>query len=77
MYISSQKLKSGYGKNQDEASRIYGPCLICKKEIINAGIREVRMREEGVGDKTFTLEDLKKLLREEEEKLRRDYRQSK
>ena len=47
-----------------------GPCIICKKEIINAGIHVVFMREDGVGDTKYTSEDIKNLLSAEENRWR-------
>ena len=70
MYLSSERLKGQYREGTDETRKMYGPCTICKKEIINAGIVAVHMKEEGVGVKTYTVEDLKQLLREEEQRLR-------
>ena len=66
MYISSEKIKGAYN-NRDEERRIYGPCIICKKEIINAGLKAVHMREEGIGGKDYDLEEIMKLLAQEEE----------
>lgn len=48
--------------------------MICKKEIINAGLKSVHMRERGIGDQTYTLDDIEKLLHEEEEKLRKNFK---
>lgn len=76
MYISSEKLEGAYDDG-DEKDRIYGPCIICKKEIINAGLTAVHMREEGVGEKTYTLEQVKEMLVQEEEKWREKYGQGK
>ncbi len=45
--------------------------MICKKEIINAGLTLVHMREDGVANKSYTLEEIKKLLAQEEEEWRR------
>lgn len=70
MYISSEKLKGAYS-NEDEEEKIYGPCIICKKEIINAGLTKVYMREEGVGEKSYTLARIKELLAQEEEEWRK------
>ena len=70
MYISSQKLKGAYA-NGDEKDKIYGPCIICKKEIINAGLTKVHMREEGVGEENYTVKQIAQLLAEEEEKWRK------
>ena len=67
MYIHSERIKGAYNGKRKRSSRIYGPCTICKKEIINSGLTAVHMREEGIGDETFTIEDLRRMLVEEEE----------
>jgi deoxycytidylate deaminase len=72
MYISSEKIEGAYS-NGDDNDKIYGPCIICKKEIINAGLTAVRMREEGIGEKSYTLEQIKELLKEEEEEWKKKY----
>lgn len=66
IYISSERMKGAYS-NGEEIDKIYGPCMICKKEIINAGLTAIHMKEEGVGEKSYTLDDIKKLLAQEEE----------
>lgn len=71
MYISSERTQGGYRNSSEGRSKIYGPCMICKKEIINAGMERVHMREEGIGTITCTVEELKEILRLEEEELRR------
>jgi len=76
MYISSEKFKDAYN-NGNERDKIYGPCIICKKEIINAGLTAVYMREEGVGEKSYTLAQIKELLAQEEEEWRKKYRRAK
>lgn len=79
MYISSEKIKGGYG-NGDQSVKIYGPCIICKKEIINAGLTAVHMREEGVGEKKvriYTIEEIIQLLAQEEEEWRKRFREGK
>ena len=58
MYISSKKLKNAYGP-EDEIKKIYAPCIICKKEIINAGLTTVYMREEGVGERKYCIDKIK------------------
>ena len=63
MYIASERTRG-------RVDKIYGPCMICKKEIINAGLKAVHMKEEGVGNRTYTVEELRRLLKEEEEELR-------
>lgn len=77
MYISSERIQGQYDERRGETNKIYGPCMICKKEIINAGLKAVHMREEGIGTKTYTVKDLKQMLRKEEEELRREFKASK
>jgi dCMP deaminase len=76
MYISSEKLEGTYRKEDLEKPKIYGPCMICKKEIINTGLNAVHMREEGVGDKTYTIDELKAMLDGEEKRLAEEYRRT-
>ena len=77
IYISSEKIKSGYSQRSKQRRKIYGPCMICKKEIINAGLKAVHMREEGVGVRIHTLEQIKKLLQKEQEALKSYFKHSK
>ena len=77
MYISSEKSESAYAPRASRKRKIYGPCLICKKEIINVGIKAVHMREEGVGTRTYKVGKIKQMLREEEHKLKRSSKRSK
>jgi dCMP deaminase len=74
MYISSEKLEGVYRKEDLEKPKVYGPCMICKKEIINAGIRVVHMREEGVGARSLTIDELKDMLDGEEKQLADEFR---
>ena len=69
MYISSERIKGGYSNNE-EKDKIYGPCIICKKEIINAGLTVVNMREESIGEVSYSLAEIKKLLAQEEKDLK-------
>ena len=71
MYISSERNKDAYDASRGENDRIYGPCMICKKLIINAGITRVHMRERGVGVKSYDVAELKELLDQEEEEIKR------
>jgi len=71
MYISSERIKGAYDASRGEHDKIYGPCMICKKQIINAGLTRVHMREKGVGTKTYTAAELRELLAQEEEQIRR------
>jgi len=72
MYISSERNKDLY-RNENEKDKIYAPCIICKKEIINVGLTEVHMREEGVGDRSYCIRKIKELLEQEEVERREDY----
>lgn len=74
MYLSSERIKGQYNAKRGETRKMYGPCMICTKMIINAGLAAVHMKEEGVGVKTYTLEDLKQMLKGEEEKLKRGFK---
>ena len=65
MYISSEKFEDTY-PDDDDKTKTYGPCIICKKEIINAGLKAVYMREENVGEKCFTVEQITDMLIKEE-----------
>jgi dCMP deaminase len=66
MYISSQRIEGQYDVKSGETRKIYGPCIICAKMILNSGLQAVHMKEEGVGVKTYRMEDLKLILREHE-----------
>ncbi len=70
MYIYSDKMRIMYNK-RDEINTIYGPCMICKKQIINAGLSKVHMKEEGVGTKSFTLKQIKEILNQEEKEIKK------
>lgn len=74
MYIYSERIREGYEDPEKKKKKIYGPCMICKKEIVNAGLISVQMREEGVGDDIYTLEKIIKMLQEEEDELRENHR---
>ncbi len=73
LYIYSERIKGQYSEKSGEMSKIYGPCIICAKMIVNTGLEAVHMTEEGVGTKTYKLEDLKRVLREEEQALKRRF----
>ena len=70
MYISSERISSTYQDDEERSKKIYGPCIICKKEIINTGLVKVHMREEGVGKRTYKIKGIIKMLDKEEEKWR-------
>ena len=74
MYIASERIKGAYDASRGENDRIYGPCMICKKQIINSGIVRVHMREKGVGVKSYDVKELKELLAQEEEEIGRSLR---
>jgi dCMP deaminase len=67
MYISSERIADAYPARQVDRRRIYGPCIICKKMILNAGITKVHMREEGVGDRAYSISTIRDMLAREEE----------
>ena len=66
IFIWSQRVLARYDERKKDSGKTYGPCFICKKEIINAGIRRVHMREDGVGERTFSIQDLRAQLADEE-----------
>lgn len=66
MFISSERIREAYDSSRGENDRIYGPCMICKKQIINAGISRVHMREKGVGVRSYDVRELRELLAQEE-----------
>ena len=75
MYIYSERIKGQYSQKSGETRKIYGPCIICAKMIVNAGLEAVHMKEEGAGTRTYDQEDLKRMLRKEEQALRKSSRQ--
>ncbi len=74
MYISSERIREAYDASRGENDRIYGPCMICKKQIINAGITRVHMREKGVGVRSYDIRELRQLLAEEEAEIGKSLR---
>jgi len=77
MYISSERNKEAYDKSRGEHDKMYGPCMICKKLIINSGVTKVHMRERGVGVKSYDAAELKELLAHEEDGIRESLRPKK
>jgi dCMP deaminase len=71
MYISSERNREAYDASRGEQDKIYGPCMICKKLILNAGITKVHMREKGVGVRSYDLAELRELLAQEEDEIRK------
>ena len=74
MYLSSERMKGQYNEKTGETRKMYGPCMICTKMIINAGLTAVHMKEAGVGTKTYSVDDLKQTLREQEKSLKRTFK---
>ena len=63
MYISSELIGSGYTQSKAKMAQTNRPCALCMKEIINAGIKKVHMRDELTGEiKTYTIPQLTKML---------------
>jgi len=73
LYISSERIFQGYNEGKNHVKRIYGPCIICKKLIINSGISVIHMREEGVGCKSYDVDEIKQLLQDEEIVIRKEF----
>jgi dCMP deaminase len=70
MYISSELIGSGYSKGTSKMPQTLRPCALCMKEIINAGLTRVHMRDELSGKvKSYTIEQLKKMLEDELKRL--------
>jgi dCMP deaminase len=70
MYISSELIGSGYSKGTSKMSQTSRPCALCMKEIINAGLTKVHMRDEQSGAvKSYTVEQLKNMLDDELKRL--------
>jgi len=72
MYIYSEKQPKFYDKKAQKPDP-YGPCVICKREIINAGIETVVMREGTSAPQTLSLDKVKEFLLQEEDQRRREY----
>ncbi|MFC1962592.1 cytidine/deoxycytidylate deaminase family protein [Chloroflexota bacterium] len=66
MYIYSARIPDRYRQDSSQQGKVYGPCMICKKEIINVGLVQVHMNEEGVGIKAFNVTQLREMLDKEE-----------
>jgi dCMP deaminase len=63
MYISSELIGSAYAESPKKMSQTNRPCALCMKEIINAGIKKVYMRDELTGKvKAYTIPQLTKML---------------
>jgi len=73
MYIYSRKRDEMYEKTTDEADSQFGPCILCKRFIINAGIKQVVMKEEGREVSRYNEDDVRAELRREEDQARSKY----
>lgn len=77
MFISSEKLEGRYRKGGQTGTKLYGPCIMCAKQLINAGIVAVHMREERDGMvRTYNVDDLRQILRDHEEMIERQVLQA-
>ncbi len=65
MYLSDEKNLSLYHQSNGNKQESYGPCIICKKAIINAGLEGLIVKSAD-GIKKMTIEDIKKSLLEDE-----------
>jgi dCMP deaminase len=76
IYISSERLKGAYPEGRENEGRVYAPCNMCIKELINAGINKVYMREEDdTKIRSYDREQLSKIILEEEKILRIKYKE--
>ena len=63
MYISSELIGNAYAESPKKMSQTNRPCALCMKEILNAGIKKVYMRDELTDEiKTYTIPQLTKML---------------
>ncbi|MEA1959533.1 MAG: dCMP deaminase family protein [Chloroflexota bacterium] len=70
MYISSEIIGSGYSESTKKMSQTNRPCALCMKEIINAGLTKVYMRDELSGEvKSYSMPQLKRILESEFKRL--------
>ena len=70
MYISSELIGCAYAESPKKMSQTNRPCALCMKEILNAGIKKVYMRDELTGEvSSYATSDLKKWLNDELKRL--------
>jgi deoxycytidylate deaminase len=70
MYISSELIGSAYAESPKKMSQTNRPCALCMKEILNAGLKKVYMRDELSGEvSSYSIADLKKWLDDEMRRL--------
>ena len=63
MYISSELIGSGYSVDTSKMTNTIRPCALCMKEILNAGLTRVHMRDELSGQtRSYTAPQLKRML---------------
>lgn len=70
MYISSELIGSAYAESPKKMSQTNRPCALCMKEILNAGVKKVYMRDELSGEvSSYSPTDIRKWLDEELKRL--------
>jgi len=70
MYISSELIGEKYKEDPSQMEHTIRPCALCMKEIINAGITRVHMRDELSGAvKSYDVGRLKDMLDDELKRL--------
>ena len=70
MYISSELIGSAYAESPKKMLQTNRPCALCMKEILNAGIKKVYMRDELSGEvSSYSTAALKKWLDDELQRL--------
>lgn len=70
MYISSELIGEKYKEDLSQMEHTIRPCALCMKEIINAGITRVHMRDELSGAvKSYDIGQLKDMLDDELKRL--------
>jgi dCMP deaminase len=70
MYISSELIGSGYTEGSSKKAHTLRPCALCMKEIINAGLTKVHMRDEQSGEvMSYGMDELIQMLDEEFKRL--------
>jgi len=66
MYISSELIGAAYTESPKKMRQTNRPCALCMKEILNAGLTKVYMRDEISGEvMTYTMPQLKRILESE------------
>jgi len=73
IYIFSERMSGAYPEDRESEGSKYAPCMMCMKEIVNAGLVSVHMVEEGNEPRTFTHNQLIDMLADEESKAKIRY----